>query len=67
MALCVPAVPAGVWAGWRLHERLDQRALYRTCYAIPGLKKPALNPATKHGRNNSLTGRNHFGDFVQMS
>jgi uncharacterized protein len=34
MALCVPAVPAGVWAGWRLHERLDQRALYRTCYAI---------------------------------
>ncbi|MCC8967680.1 sulfite exporter TauE/SafE family protein [Bradyrhizobium sp. Pear76] len=34
MALCVPAVPVGVWAGWRLHERLDQRALYRTCYAI---------------------------------
>ena len=34
MALCVPAVPAGVWAGWRLHERLDQRALYRACYAI---------------------------------
>jgi uncharacterized membrane protein YfcA len=34
MALCVPAVPIGVWAGWRLHERLDQRALYRACYAI---------------------------------
>jgi uncharacterized membrane protein YfcA len=34
MALCLPAVPAGVWAGWRLHERLDQRALYRACYAI---------------------------------
>jgi hypothetical protein len=34
MALCVPAVPAGVWAGWRLHERLDQRALYRAGYAI---------------------------------
>ncbi|WP_342727573.1 sulfite exporter TauE/SafE family protein [Bradyrhizobium sp. B097] len=34
MALCVPAVPVGVWAGWRLHERLDQRALYRACYAI---------------------------------
>lgn len=34
MALCVPAVPVGVWAGWRLHERLDQRALYRLCYAI---------------------------------
>ena len=34
MALCVPAVPVGVWAGWLLHERLDQRALYRLCYAI---------------------------------
>jgi uncharacterized membrane protein YfcA len=34
IALCAPAVPAGVWAGWRLHERLDQRALYRACYAI---------------------------------
>jgi hypothetical protein len=34
MALCAPAVPASVWAGWRLHERLDQRALYRACYAI---------------------------------
>ncbi len=34
MALCAPAVPVGVWAGWRLHERLDQRTLYRTCYAI---------------------------------
>ncbi|MGY4314443.1 putative membrane protein YfcA [Bradyrhizobium sp. JR3.5] len=34
MALCVPAVPVGVWSGWRLHERLDQRALYRACYAI---------------------------------
>jgi len=34
MALCAPAVPAGVWAGWRLHERLDQHALYRVCYAI---------------------------------
>ncbi|MFB9262159.1 sulfite exporter TauE/SafE family protein [Bradyrhizobium erythrophlei] len=34
MALCAPAVPVGVWAGWRLHERLDQRALYRACYAI---------------------------------
>ena len=33
----------------------------------PDLKKPVLNPATKHGRNNSLTGRNHFGDIVQMS
>jgi len=34
IALCAPAVPAGVWAGWRLHERLNERALYRACYAI---------------------------------
>ena len=23
-----------VWLGWRLHERLDQRQLYRACYAL---------------------------------
>ncbi len=34
MALCLPACPAGVWLGWRLHERLDQRQLYRACYAL---------------------------------
>ncbi len=34
MALCLAAVPLGVWAGWRLHERLDQRGLYRACYAL---------------------------------
>ena len=34
MALCLPACPLGVWAGWRLHERLDQRQLYRACYAL---------------------------------
>ncbi|WP_202639164.1 sulfite exporter TauE/SafE family protein [Bradyrhizobium sp. CCBAU 051011] len=33
-AFCAPAVPVGVWAGWRLHERLDQRALYRAVYGI---------------------------------
>jgi uncharacterized protein len=34
MALCLAAAPLGVWAGWRLHERLDQRGLYRACYAL---------------------------------
>lgn len=34
MLLCVPVIPLGVWAGWRLHGRLDQRQLYRACYAI---------------------------------
>lgn len=34
LALACPAIPAGVWAGWRLHERLDQRQLYRLCYAL---------------------------------
>lgn len=34
MALCLPACPLGVWLGWRLHERLDQRQLYRACYAL---------------------------------
>jgi uncharacterized membrane protein YfcA len=34
MALCVPMIPLGIWAGWREHERLDQRQLYRACYAL---------------------------------
>jgi uncharacterized membrane protein YfcA len=34
MALCLPAVPLGVWAGWHLHNRLDQRQLYRACYGL---------------------------------
>lgn len=34
MALCLPACPRGVWLGWRLHTRLDQRQLYRACYAL---------------------------------
>jgi hypothetical protein len=34
MACCLPAVPLGVWAGWRLHHRLDQQQLYRACYAL---------------------------------
>jgi len=34
MAICLLAVPTGVWFGWRLHGRLDQRQLYRACYGL---------------------------------
>jgi hypothetical protein len=33
MAICLLAIP-GVWLGWRLHARLDQRQIYRACYAL---------------------------------
>jgi len=32
MAICLLAIPTGVWLGWRLYGRLDQRQLYRACY-----------------------------------
>lgn len=34
MLVVLPAVPLGVWAGWKLHERLDQVKLYRLLYAL---------------------------------
>jgi uncharacterized membrane protein YfcA len=34
MGVCVLIVPLGVWAGWTLHQRLDQRQLYRACYSL---------------------------------
>jgi uncharacterized membrane protein YfcA len=34
MAVSLLAVPTGVWAGWRLHQRLDQRQMYRACYGL---------------------------------
>ncbi|TPI76277.1 sulfite exporter TauE/SafE family protein [Mesorhizobium sp. B2-8-9] len=34
MAVCLLAIPAGVWLGWRLHGRLDQHQLYRACYGL---------------------------------
>jgi uncharacterized membrane protein YfcA len=34
MAVCLLAIPSGAWLGWRLHERLDQRQLYRACYGL---------------------------------
>jgi uncharacterized membrane protein YfcA len=34
MGVCVLSVPLGVWAGWTLHQRLNQRQLYRLCYGL---------------------------------
>jgi uncharacterized membrane protein YfcA len=34
MGFCLFAIPAGVWLGFRLHGRLDQRQIYRACYAL---------------------------------
>jgi len=34
MGLCLPVIPLGVWAGYRLHQRLDQKQLYRLCYSL---------------------------------
>jgi uncharacterized protein len=34
MAVSLLAVPAGVWLGWRLHGRLDQRQIFRACYGL---------------------------------
>src|SRR5215472_4887310 len=34
MAVCLAAIPTGVWLGWRLHGTLDQRQIYRACYGL---------------------------------
>jgi uncharacterized membrane protein YfcA len=34
MVWCVPVTVLAVWAGWRFHSSLDQRRLYRFCYAL---------------------------------
>src|SRR5882757_9822986 len=34
MAICLLAIPSGVWLGWRLQGRLDQRQMYRIVYAL---------------------------------
>jgi uncharacterized membrane protein YfcA len=34
MAACLLAIPTGVWLGWRLHGRLDQRQIFRACYGL---------------------------------
>ena len=32
--MSMPVIPLGVWLGWRLHEGLDQKQLYRLCYGL---------------------------------
>jgi uncharacterized membrane protein YfcA len=34
MTACLPAAFFGVWAGWKLHARLNQEQLYRLCYGL---------------------------------
>jgi uncharacterized protein len=34
MALTIPVIPVGVWAGWRMHSRLNQMQMYRACYGL---------------------------------
>ena len=34
MAICLLAIPAGVWLGWRLHGWLDQQQVFRACYRL---------------------------------
>ena len=34
MAVCLFAIPGGVWLGWRLHGKLDQQQTYRLCYGL---------------------------------
>ncbi len=36
-AALMPVVPLGVWAGKRLHDRLDEQRLYFWCYLLVGL------------------------------
>jgi uncharacterized membrane protein YfcA len=31
---CLPVCALGVWAGWRLHQGLDQARLYHWCYVL---------------------------------
>jgi uncharacterized protein len=32
--VCLPAIPLGVWLGWKLQQHLAQQQLYRTCYGL---------------------------------
>ena len=34
MAICLFAIPTGVWLGWRLHVRLDQLQVFLACYGL---------------------------------
>lgn len=34
MAICLLAIPIGIWCGWRLHGVLDHRQVYRACHGL---------------------------------
>ena len=34
MAVCLFAIPTGVWLGWRLQDTLHERQTYRACYGL---------------------------------
>jgi len=34
MAICLLAIPAGVWLGFRFQGNLDQRQVYQICYGL---------------------------------
>jgi len=34
MAICLFAIPTGVWLGWRLHGALDRRQTFSACYGL---------------------------------
>lgn len=34
IAICLFAIPIGVWVGWKLHGALDQQQIYRACYGL---------------------------------
>jgi uncharacterized membrane protein YfcA len=34
MAVCLFAIPTGVWLGWRLQGALHERQIYRACYGL---------------------------------
>ena len=54
MAISLPVIPLGVWLGWRLHEKLDERQLYRLCYAM--LVVTALKLLPDYARSSSRSG-----------
>lgn len=37
VVLCLPMVGLGVWAGWAMHQRLNQAVLFRICYGLLAL------------------------------
>ena len=42
IGICTPIAMLGVWLGWQLHQRLDQRKMYQGCYALLVLSSSKL-------------------------